>query len=350
MFPLGLLPLFVGITLPFLAYSLTGANILAFKQGPSFLMATAGMLGLAIWVATIDRWLGVLAFWGVLWSVFTPSTYTFELAFLLLFGCILLLLTRMLQPLQIEGAKHVIILGGLIQVIIVWSQFWDYHWWWPFDSVGYIGMLGNPAYLATYLAIITPLAPWWLVPFFYLGLFLTQSVIGIIAATFGIMWVSKHWRLWGLFSAFVLGIVLHLRTGWPVGVEARWDIWMMSFRHTEGLQWLVGHGLGYWQFFVPLWQEQDHVWDEIGRFAQAHNEYIQLQFELGLIGVFVVVMWLRDHLAKILASSFSGSVVALATCALAMFGFHVTGIAALSYLILGLASAGEKNVATLRYC
>ena len=126
------------------------------------------------------------------------------------------------------------------------------------------------------------------------------------------------------------------------------SIWVLALRHMDGWSSLVGHGLGAWRQEIPRWQEIDHVRDQItGRFHQAHNEYMQVFYELGAIGLGSVVMWFRSQWAAIERSPYVGSVIALMICSVGMFQFHVVTLAVLSIVVLGLATLSPDERSNL---
>lgn len=344
--PLGAIALFIALTVPYLGYllALDGPMNIGVIQAPSFLVASGGLLGMGIWIAMKDIWLGALVVWIVLWAIITPSTYTFELAFLFSMAVLGLVFMRRFSPAQAKVARGLLVGAAIIQVLIANSQWAGHKWIYPFGS-GAIGMIGNPDYLGAYLAIIAPIAPLWLLPFFFFGLFVTLSISGLVAMVAGLCWVHrKYWRFYFYPGAFVLGLIIMLKPNWSQNVRMRLDVWWMALDSMDEIEWLVGRGLGRWANAIPPMQDAKHVWDlpDSGRFTEAHNEYVQVFYELGAVGLACVTGWLWNQ-RKAFLSPYGGSLVAIAVCALGMFGFHIVSVAVISATLIGLATMEEPN-------
>src|SRR5207244_13359283 len=82
------------------------------------------------------------------------------------------------------------------------------------------------------------------------------------------------------------------------------------------------------QNFIPtgeLWQ-------------QAHNEFLQLGCEMGVVGLLLLGLWLWEHRAMVLDRTWGPSVGALAVNSIGFFPMHTVSIALLGLLVVGLAS------------
>ena len=157
-----------------------------------------------------------------------------------------------------------------------------------------MGMLTHPNYWGSFMALGLPLV--WAVlgvPAAILLFLLTLRTISpgpVISAAVGALVMA-----WPLFGKRVRGAILVIG-GASIGTVLTMHEWRLSGRRevwdvavTEVMRWpILGEGLGQWR----QWAEDYNK--GIGKFfvtLQAHNEPLQLWFELGLIGVILVGLW-----------------------------------------------------------
>lgn len=77
---------------------------------------------------------------------------------------------------------------------------------------------------------------------------------------------------------------------------------------------------------------------------QAHNDYLQLWYEAGLLGLLPVAAWIWTR--RLWEGRYAGAAVAVLVVSATMFPFHlaVTGLTAV--LILGLATAPVEELSS----
>ena len=135
--------------------------------------------------------------------------------------------------------------------------------------------------------------------------------------------------------------------------------WKVATRSMPAEMW--GRGLGSWEATFPLLASGDPrlgvVQDQGGKvaltnvFAQAHNEYVQAAFELGLQALVLIMGFLIFVAVSIWRGAVSPSVAAgmtiLAVGCFGFFTFHVAPTA-----LLGVAWIGmwEKDCDDYRDC
>lgn len=148
------------------------------------------------------------------------------------------------------------------------------------------GTFGNPIFLGTYLAASLPLCSGWPLLPVGLALVLTQSRAAL--AGFGLAFgaflaAEKRWRHLGALGAAAL-LALWLNRHRPA---THWLIWSDSLRLWLENPWL-GCGLGRFHIEFPahasealraLWPQQKVIVNF------AHNEYLQVLVETGVLGL-----------------------------------------------------------------
>ena len=191
------------------------------------------------------------------------------------------------------------VLGGVAfeAVLGLFNAFSLYPWmgWIDPQHLGKpMGMLTHPNYWGSFMALGLPLVwavagvPAALVVF----LLILRTVSGgpVISAAVGALVMA-----WPLFGKRVRAAVL-VGGGVSVGAVMTLHEWRLSGRRevwdvavSEIMRWpIMGEGLGQWR----QWAEDYNK--GIGKFfvtLQAHNEPLQLWFELGLIGVVLASLW-----------------------------------------------------------
>ena len=202
--------------------------------------------------------------------------------------------------------------------------------------------LGNPSYLAIYLAAIFPLC-WLFKPRCYLlyGLMMLVAIwlthvpyawglVGIGMAGYG---VSRWWNVLHRWHRIALLIILleliwlnvPTITSWAQGDE-RWSIWAQSWVLTQTTTQKVveswtGRGLGAYGLVMP-----SQAW--------AHNEWLQALIELGVIGTGLfglAIGWAtrtawRQAKTSLIDAGWFGTWLVLLVSSVIHFPFHIAPI------------------------
>jgi len=166
-----------------------------------------------------------------------------------------------------------------------------------------MGFLTHPNYWGSFMALSLPII--WAVAgvpavaLIYLLILKTVSAGPVIAATAGILVMA-----WPLFGRRIRLAVLGTGTAGVIGtmvlhefrLSGRWEVWSLAW--PEYLRWpVLGQGLGQWRAWAEAWDAANYAPQAGKNFLvtlQAHNEPLQLLFELGLIGFVLGLLWLAQ--------------------------------------------------------
>lgn len=313
---------------------------------------TVGLLVLfAAWIGQRDRWLGGLVAWLGVSLLWTPTVSAFETVETIVMSALALTIVRALPEEHHGVAVSVIVATGLFQVVDGLQQYLGYDMLFhglkqiqPIAAV--FGTTGNSNYFGVLLAMIAPLAPWWSIPFFLLGIVLSHSLLAVAAVSIGLLWrvrENKKLLAFGLSAAFlgVVGIMV-LKGQTPLsGFYHRLAVWQLATDNLNPLGWLIGAGPGNWAMHIPALQIQQNIYpNEV--FIQGHNEWLQLVYENGLVALALLVGWLWAQ-RHALAGPYGGSVLAILFTSVGMFGFRLAITGCIALVILGLATADSRQ-------
>ena len=166
-----------------------------------------------------------------------------------------------------------------------------------------MGFLTHPNYWGSFMALLLPVV--WSVAgipaavVVYCLILKTVSVTPVIAATAGILVMA-----WPLFSTRVRLAVAGAGTAGVLGtlvlhefrLSGRTEVWKLAV--PEILRWpVLGQGIGQWRVWAEDWDRVNYIPQQGKHFLvtlQAHNEPLQLLFELGLVGVILGLLWLAQ--------------------------------------------------------
>jgi len=257
-----------------------------------------------------------------------------------------------------------LIIGGLACLQYVgWSQ-----WVIPdpsgasTGSPAMISTLGNQMLVGNYLAMVAPACllfrEWrWAWLLFTGMILLTGNQAGILALGTGLLaffLVLRRWR-WALGLSLLLvgGLVFGFMT-WSDG--GRWAMWTDALRHLAHHQAifdgpLTGLGLGSVRFVFMNAFPRAHM----GAFHALHNEYLEVLFELGVIGLGLLLWALWQTTRQVRAAIptrhlavYSAMTAATATVSLVSFPFQVAPLAAVGVTVvagtLALSARGGEGL------
>ena len=124
----------------------------------------------------------------------------------------------------------------------------------------------------------------------------------------------------GLIGAFAIGVLLVASspvleglgvTSFSDGDGSRYNIWQTTLRAIED-HWIFGTGLGTYESVIPLYEDPDTVTATF--VAKAHNDFLQLVMETGIIGVAfigVCLIWFLQRFISVWGTGRGGTTEAL---------------------------------------
>lgn len=343
-----LVALGLALVLPWTTWARLGAptRAHALVETPLLLFSLGAVLLIALQVGRRDPWLGAFVALAALTVLRRPHAFALETALWIASGAIVLDALR-----RIPAAWHPFITAALVTVAMLQAaivglqaQYLDplatgslgrTVLWWP------AGTLGNPTWIAAFLALIVPLAA--PLPALVLlgGIACTQSLVGAAAALVGLL-VARRWRLAsaGLLGAATVAVARGVgHFGDPIvltSATTRWEVQRLGLVDWWTNAALFGHGPGAWIERVPARQVAANVYTS-ELFLQAHNDLLQLVYEFGVPALVCLVSWCWWHRAAF-RSAYAGALMALAVVSVAMFPWHLAILAVLGLLVIALAT------------
>lgn len=323
---------------------------MAVTQSPLLVLFVGLLLALAAWVGRDDGWLGLFVGWPAVALLWAGTPEAFETVQFVSLGALGLLAVRRLPAARKEAARLLLIAMGLFQVGYGGVQLLgiDPLWWGlaeiqPID--GLLGTLGNRGYFGWYVAAIAPLAPLWALPVFAAGALLSKSVLAVLMLTAGLGWRFRGSRWTGEIlaaGAAALAILAVWRgEAWLSGAAARVSIWGMMLAQIDGWHWLIGAGPGAWSSQIVPAQVAAGVAAPV-LFYQAHNEWLQVLWEAGAVGVALLVGWIWAHRSAF-CGRYGGCWVALLIGSFGHFGFRLAVTGATALVLLGLPLDAKED-------
>jgi hypothetical protein len=282
-----------------LGVALFAAPFVAFRAGygwPSELrdrmLLGLALLGAAVMALAVEPGLGLL-FGLAVWH--WTSRYQLPGVLVLAVACLLYTAIKYGPPPVEFTVRYAIVATAVVQAL--WGACQHVrarreHW--PVDRMRECvhGSTGNRVVLATLCAMALPLAPPLVMPALLLGLFVSISYVGIIAAGVGLALVYP--TAWPLALAFALAIpwVVYWRGRPSDSWSSRALVWELSLRTLWAQRsWttrLLGFGHGALRARGKWWCARAQT---AQHFRDAHNDVVQVTFEYGLLGLAAVLLW-----------------------------------------------------------
>lgn len=312
---------------------------------------------IAIGLAIKNKWIFAFLFWAVAnwWFNFFMPPHSVAVLFNIAFGFLFFYFIKTYVK-DIDVVLKVICWTALVQVAYLIVQYMNVDYiFYPITAAGaarpevkapLVGFLGNKNVLGVYLAFCLPLFRVyyrWLIPVILFALFITKCSMGIVAGVAALIFFEffssiatrKYWKLGVvilLSAGLLVGFFLKIDT---MGLE-RVEIWKECFKQTFGWRSVVGRGMARFKHMMII--------DETGtEWTNPHNEYIQIYFELGLIGLLIFLGYFVDTFRKFLrmfkdrqALVLASGVVAVLISCIGMFPFQLapTALVAITYIAL----------------
>lgn len=209
-----------------------------------------------------------------------------------------------------------------------------------------MGTIGHATLVGAFFSAMAPIAwyRWSKIEFIAILIFSylcdsSMTYASILAAFLTALWCEGYRKLSAMIG--IIGIVA-LAIIWKImpmleilNSNGRFKLWLHSLPYMMQRPF-TGFGPGAWWAYYPIWKVPNPV---LGLWDKMHNEFWQLSFELGLIGLFLAILGIVYTVRK-------GSKVelcmlaALLTNALANFTFHVPVTGFILCCVLSIISKG----------
>jgi hypothetical protein len=278
---------------------------------------------------------------------------------------------------------------SLMQIILMTMQYFGV-WFYikPLNPTYYSvsGFLGNPNIAGSLIALSLPafLKRKYLLPVFFWGLFMSKSMGAIVPVVIGL--IIYGFYIYGKKGCIILGALIILfscyvykyETWKPVNQDGvNESIWggntrLLNYKtmvkdiiFRTPKRYLTGYGLGNFKKIYPVYQKYSDMhkntypWKCPELWKQAHNEYLQLAIETGVIGLFLITGYLIWLILKYFSGPYNyismlifiGLVVTIINSGF-NFLFHTTvGFIGITYFaFLEILSKGGHNEEKIGVC
>lgn len=348
-----LLPIFcIPITVNFYKINIRDARELLFES-----LAIIG-IGIAIG----NKWIRCFLTWAVInwwFNYFLPPQSTVILFNISLAMLLFYFIKTYIKEIDIDSIIKIICITAIFQVVWLGVQYigWDFIFH-PIDANGIrqaphikdrlVGFLGNKNILGCYLAICLPLFRVKfkkLLPLIIIGLFVARASMALIAGFTGLLFYeifityqSKDIRKFNTMikvigSCIIIAIIFFIFIDRPN--FDRIAIWKQTITHQVNWKCIIGQGLGKFQNLKVL--DKYGIW-----WDNPHNEYLQIYFELGIIGLtlllgYFITLFKRflKHIIPLTILLMSCIIVILVN-SLGMFPFQIAPTAFLAITFIAL--------------
>ena len=313
--------------------------------------AVVGLTAVVMW--NVNRWLAYFlaaAFWSMLFPVYSRESHlAFQMVFYgaVWYGFVVLFV----KDINVRFLLDAMCLIALANVAMLTMQTLGHdplyiprpQW---AGTTPHVGLMTNPNEVSALLAFCAPAFlrgryKWGLVAVI-VGLVMAQSTGGAFALAAGLMFYEfANGRIWKPLVACGIAVVLFsLAVDMPHlgGREATWKFALSIYPQ----HWLFGAGLGHWKIvFSKIESARACYW------MQAHNEFIQGLFEMGIPFAVIVAGYLiscaRRFRKAALIPATAGVVIVVNS--LVNFPFHIATTALLAMTWLAIYEVKLKEVA-----
>ena len=295
------------------------------------LIFTGGLLLACGWIGRIDGWAGTLGVYVIL-RAFPYSPGTFEVTTAIIVG--LLVYAASASQRQRLFTNAILIAGTFTAAYMIGEAILT----WRGTAVPLGGGIGNTNFVGAFLAISSAVVPVPILPLWMLGIVASHSALSALACAVCLLlrFRTSRWTVLALSGVVPATLLLRAHAiGSVSSLQSTVDrlaVWQWGL--TEwGKAPLFGHGAGAWLAAHLHFQAQPTV-----LFEQAHNEWIQLGDEYGLVAVVLVAGWCWTHRRAVLSVPWGPALAAILIESLGMFPFQIPAVALLCLVCMGQAT------------
>lgn len=280
-----------------------------------------------------DFWLGTFVILNAMWiALFPTSTVITSSVILVLLGALIFYASLDISEIWIKKSLALVV---ILTIPFSAIQLAGYD---IFDRVFYThpsSLYGNPFVYGSFLAIVAPLFIRNIIIIILIGfgILASQSWLAIVAATIGCLVALKPKLLITLAAVISLSIIAIIspKRDWITPLGDRIIAWHGATRYLRKFKWIFGQGPGAYYWLGHNIQGGDKM---SGVYVQAHNEYLQLVFDYGVLGLICLAGFLFSRRWSFDIQT--GAIVSLAIVSLFGFPFRTALTATPTIMILSL--------------
>lgn len=301
---------------------------------PLILWHLLAILAVAGWVAPQDRWLGLFVAYLALDALRAPvPARAWMVADAAVLGAAAFVLIQRLRWPWTDALRCLLGLSGVLQTVIAGLQAAGMDPFYapdaPFKAAGtMVGTVGNDTWLGAYLALVGAVAPWWAIPACLAGQVFARNRLGLLAMVLALL--VRYRRAWPVLGPPAACGMLFAGWWWA---DKTWDtLWSRLGVWGKGLAiwWehgrVFGLGPGSWAWYLPQFDQRE-------AFVQAHNEWVQLLFEGGAVGLLLALAWVWTHHRRLAAHPAAWALLVLT---MGTFPLHLAVVASVAIIALAL--------------
>lgn len=278
-------------------------------------LSWAAMIVFSLYIArTVGVWPCMLLIL-VTWSSYYPQATHFseKAQFHVLYGIIWYwFCVQFITGKRIDWVLNVICILTLIHLVMLFSQsvfnFDPFGIAIParyesvaFDSAPNVGLLTNHNEASIMIAFGAPAflrEKWWVfLPVVLVGLIMPHTFGGVVAVVCGglvalfLYNISRVWALVGVLWAECAFVLYYFYVDVP-DFTWRWKAWTTAIIDLYPEHWLFGTGIGHWKVVFARPDIRHHISGNSELMLQAHNEFVQGLFEMGVMFAVIVICYL----------------------------------------------------------
>lgn len=342
----GVLTMLLILSLPFLAWPRWDPDVnVSVREVPIFIFISFFISMIGLWVTLNEsKPLGLFVIYTAISAMFCHVFVSLAVSMWIAVVVIFYMFLRRLTDDMFLLAKHGLMIVICFQLVFIGLQlvYYDplYFGWTKRPEIFVHGTFGHHNFLGAFLAMTGAIAPVWFIPFVFVGLWFANSLLSFIA-----LFIALAVRFRVIVNKYALFFVSVLSAGfllWFFRLKSRdsfytrIDAWSTAMSLMDWKTTFFGHGIGQWYVKVPRAQSAQGITEV---FYQAHNEYLQLFFETGLVGVALLVWWVHENRVMFQNSA----VVAIAVSCLGIYLFHLAPLSLTAVLLIAMATRKDEG-------
>lgn len=227
-----------------------------------------------------------------------------------------------------------------------------------FDSPNHVGgTLGNPTIVSPFIAMLIPLAikrkRWGFVATKIVSLILACSMVALVSLIV-IAFVYLAYTNWKialvvalLFSATLgIGYVAKPSVRAKLNDNGRFGMWVKILKDVKqtklsklrGNYALTGHGVGSFKHIFSTTRKNN--------FHQAHNEYLEILFNHGILGLGLLLMYLFVFIKMNIPADkhLMASFICICFCAVGTFVWHIAPISLYTIIVKSIMEVEREKI------